>query len=482
MNNEDHAMIVPVILAGGLGTRLWPLSRELFPKQFLPLVDRRTLLQNTILRLNGMEGVGAPIVICNETHRFLVAEQLRAVNIQPASILLEPVGKNTAPAVALGALDARSRDPDAVLLVLPADHHMPSGDLFREAMGLGVRAARDGRLITFGVPPRHPETGYGYIEKGEPLPAGDHEGQVLQIRRFVEKPDADTAREYMDSGDYLWNSGIFMFRADRILGEMERFAPDIVKACKQAYEKGSGDLDFFRVDADSFRENPNISLDYAVMEKTELGVVIPLADNWSDLGSWSAVWEVQGKDAAGNVASGDVITHRVSNCYIHATDRLVAAVGVKDLIVVETADAVLVADRDKVQEIRAVVLALKEQSREEAFSHREVFRPWGSYESLVVGDRFQVKCIRVKPGEKLSLQKHHHRAEHWVVVRGTALVTRGEEALLLKEDESIYIPLGTNHRLENPGKIPLELIEVQTGSYLGEDDIVRLEDVYARIK
>lgn len=476
------AAITPVVLAGGSGTRLWPLSRELYPKQFLPLVGARTLLQNTILRLAGLDGVDGPIVICNDHHRFLVAEQLRAVNIKPASILLEPMGRNTAPAVVLGALDALSRNPDAILLVLPADHHMPGSDAFTRAMMLGLEAAQRGHLITFGVLPTQPETGYGYIEKGDPLPLDEGDSQVLRISRFVEKPDSDTARKYLESGKYLWNSGIFMFGAARIIEEMKRLAPEIIAACELAYNGGLSDLDFFRLDAGAFSESPNISLDYAVMEKTDRGVVIPLSENWSDLGSWSAIWDVQGKDAEGNVTTGDVITHQVEDCYIHSTERLVAALGVRNLVIVETADAVLVAGRDDVQEIKTLVQALKARSREEALIHREVFRPWGSYEGLVVGDRFQVKCIRVKPGEKLSLQKHHHRAEHWVVVRGTALVTRDGETFLLKEDESTYIPIGVNHRLENPGKITLELIEVQTGSYLGEDDIVRFEDVYARIR
>lgn len=475
-------MIVPVILAGGSGTRLWPLSRELYPKQFLPLVDRYSLLQNTVLRLRGAGGISPPIVICNENHRFLVAEQLRAVGIKPSSIILEPVGRNTAPAIAAAAISALRPDEDNILLVLPSDHHMDHSDSFSAAVSAGSELAEHDYLVTFGIVPAYPETGYGYIEKGEPVAmAGQGElNQVLRIRRFVEKPPASLAREYFDSGDYLWNSGMFMFRASRILEELRSFVPEVVAACERAYHNGSGDMDFYRLEAGAFGESPGISIDYAAMEKTERGVVIPLSTHWNDLGSWAALWEVQEKDAKGNVNMGDVMLHDVTNSYIHGSSRLVAAIGLDNLVVVETSDAVLIADWNRVQDVKVLVEQLKERGREEAVSHQKVYRPWGSYEVISMGNRFQVKRITIKPGTKLSLQRHHHRAEHWVVVRGTALVTEGDKEYILKEDESTYIPLGVTHRLENPGKIPLEIIEVQTGSYLGEDDILRFDDVFGR--
>ncbi len=475
-------MIVPVILAGGSGTRLWPLSRELYPKQFLPLVDRHSLLQNTVLRLRDMEGVSPPIVICNENHRFLVAEQLRTLGIKPASIILEPVGRNTAPAIAVAAISALRSDDASILLVLPSDHHMDHRDSFDAAVTVGGEFAKDDYLVTFGIVPTYAETGYGYIEKGAPMATGSQGelNQALRIKRFVEKPPASLAREYFDSGDYLWNSGMFMFRAAKILQELRTFVPEIVTACERAYRNGSGDMDFYRLDAEAFGESPGISIDYAAMEKTEHGVVIPLTAQWNDLGSWAALWEVQQKDANANVSMGDVMLHDVSDSYIHGTSRLVAAIGLDNLVVVETSDAVLIANWNRVQDVKVLVEQLKERGREEAVSHQKVYRPWGSYEVISVGNRFQVKRITIKPGTKLSLQRHHHRAEHWVVVHGTALVTENDKEYILKEDESTYIPLGVTHRLENPGKIPLEIIEVQTGSYLGEDDILRFEDVFGR--
>lgn len=473
-------MIIPIILAGGSGTRLWPLSRELYPKQLLSLVDGNTMLQNTVNRLSGVENMGEPIVICNEQHRFLVAEQLRAIGVKPSAIILEPIGRNTAPAVATAALSALEIHPDAVLLVLPADHHMEDVGAFHNAVHAGYRLASEQYLVTFGIVPQSPETGYGYIQRGEQVLAPGSGHPAMKIRKFVEKPDRATAQTYLDSGDYLWNSGMFMFRASSVLEEMDRFTPEITASCRRAYEKGLEDLDFFRLDLEAFTACPSDSVDYAVMERTEKGVIIPLDAGWNDLGSWDALWEVQPKGENDNVMVGDVISHDVKRSYVHATSRLVAAIGLDRYIVIETADAVLISPWDRVQEVKALVQQLKSDKREEAVSHRKVYRPWGSYECLSCDTRFQVKRIIVKPGARLSLQKHMHRAEHWVVVRGTAIITVDDKEVLLKEDESTYIPLGINHRLENPGRIPLELIEVQSGSYLGEDDIIRLGDIYGR--
>lgn len=474
-------IIIPVILAGGSGTRLWPLSREVYPKQFLPLTGDHTLLQDTVLRLNGMEDIGDAVVICNENHRFLIAEQFRAIDAKATAIILEPIGKNTAPAVALAALQALTIADDPVLLVLPADHYIKDSQSFRKAMGIGAHFADQGNLITFGIIPRSPETGYGYIRKGERVSSNHPEVEVFKAKQFVEKPNLETAQGYLDSGDYFWNSGMFMFRASQILEELSRFTPQIVDTCRAALDKGSRDLDFLRIDAETFHTCPIDSIDYAVMEKTINGLIVPLSAGWSDLGSWDTLWEVGEQDACRNVTVGDVLVHDVKDCYLHATNRLVAAIGIENHVIVETSDAVLIAPRDRVQDVKSLVQKLKAFKRQEALNHKKVFRPWGSYESINLDNRFQVKRISVKPGAKLSLQKHHHRAEHWIVVQGTALVTRGDEQILLKEDESTYIPLGVNHRLENPGKIPLELIEVQSGSYLGEDDIVRHDDVYGRV-
>ena len=469
-------MIVPVILSGGSGTRLWPLSREAYPKQFLPLVDQNTLLQNTALRIAGLADVAAPLVVCNQEHRFMVAEQLRAIGIQPATAILEPVGRNTAPAVAVAALHAQCDGADPTLLILPADHVIADVEGFRTAVRQVATHAEAGRLITFGIVPTAPETGYGYIKAGAPL---DDSG-VCAVERFVEKPDADTAQTYLRSGAYSWNSGMFMFRASAFLAELERLAPTMLAACQQALATGRADRDFLWLDSAAFAACPKDSIDYAVMEKTDHAVVLPLDVGWNDVGSWSALWEVGERNGDGNIARGDVIEVDTRDSYVDATSRLVATVGVEHLVVVETADAVLVATKDRVQDVKTVVDRLKARRRPEGSSHRKVYRPWGFYDSIDLDQRFQVKRIMIKPGACISSQMHHHRAEHWVVVSGTARVHRGDEEYLLTENQSTYIPVGVPHRLTNPGKIPLEIIEVQSGSYLGEDDIVRFEDIYGR--
>ncbi|MFO1424553.1 MAG: mannose-1-phosphate guanylyltransferase/mannose-6-phosphate isomerase [Candidatus Competibacteraceae bacterium] len=471
-------MIVPIILSGGSGTRLWPLSRETYPKQFLPLVDQHTMLQNTALRVAGLDGVAAPLVVCNTGHRFMVAEQLRAISIQPAAVMLEPVGRNTAPAVAIAALRAQSENAgiDPILLVLPADHVIADVAGFRTAIHQVAPQAEAGRLITFGIVPTAPETGYGYIKAGPPL---DDTG-VRRVDRFVEKPNLDTAQEYLDSGHYYWNSGMFMFRASAFLAELERFAPVMLVACQQALAAGHAERDFLWLDREAFTNCPKDSIDYAVMEKTDQAVVKPLAVGWNDVGSWAALWDVGAHDADGNIQRGDVISVDTRDSYIDAGSRLVATVGVEHLVVIETADAVLVATKDRVQDVKEIVNRLNASQRPEVRIHRKVYRPWGFYDSIDLDRRFQAKRIMVKPGASISLQMHHHRAEHWVVVSGTARVTRGDEVFLLTENQSTYIPVGVHHRLENPGKIPLEIVEVQSGSYLGEDDIVRYDDVYGR--
>ena len=472
-------MILPVIICGGSGTRLWPMSRELYPKQLLPLVSGNSLLQDTLLRLQGWEDVADPILICNEEHRFLVAEQLRQLDWQAEGILLEPEGRGTAPAATVAALLARQQwGEQAELLVLPADHVILDQEEFRRAVSLGRPAARSGWLITFGVTPAHPETGYGYIRAGEQLPEGGY--GIHSVASFVEKPDLDTARSYLASGDYLWNSGMFLFSSGRFLEEMDHLQPRILSSCRAALEESEKDFGFLRLGREAFASCPEESIDCAVMERTGDAAVVPLRAQWSDVGSWSSLWELGRGDEQGNVTYGDVYPRDSRGCYIRATDRLVATVGVSDLVVVETRDAVLVSDRNKSQEVKAVANSLKRAGREESRLHPTVHRPWGSYETIVEEPRFKVKRLRVKPGQVLSRQMHHHRAEHWVIVRGTARISNGERQMLLGEDQSTYIPLGTEHRLENPGRIDLELIEVQTGSYLGEDDILRLEDAYGR--
>lgn len=470
-------MIVPVILAGGSGTRLWPLSRALFPKQLIDLYNEKTMLQNTLLRLDSIENMASPVVVCNEAHRFMTAEQLQQIGQVPHSIILEPVGRNTAPAIALAAIKLLENDEDPLMLVLPADHVIENIPLFHEKIAQGNELAEKGLLITFGIVPASPETGYGYIKKGREL---DGASYACEIECFVEKPDGKSAREYLASNAYCWNSGMFMFKASVIIDELDKFAPDILACCRQALASGTQDLDFLRIDKDLFARVTSDSIDYAVMEKTKKGVMISLDAGWNDLGSFDALWQTGIKDGNCNVIKGDVLTQDVNDSYIHAESRLVAAVGLEKFVIVETSDAILVSPRDRVQDVKKIVLQLKAKKREESVTHRRVYRPWGNYETVDSSRRYQVKRITVKPGAKLSLQKHYHRAEHWTVVSGTAIVTKGDQEILLQENESTYISLGTVHRLENPGTIPLELIEVQSGSYLGEDDIVRLDDVYGR--
>lgn len=463
--------IVPVILSGGSGTRLWPLSRETYPKQFLPLVGDKTMLQSTWLRVAPVSASG-PIIVANEEHRFVAAEQLQAVGVTPAAILLEPIGRNTAPAIAVAALEATRDGQDALLLVLPSDHVIRDETAFRSAIAVAASAAEAGKLVTFGIVPTAPETGYGYIK------AASGEG-VRAVESFVEKPDLHTARQYVASGEYFWNSGMFLFKASRYLEELARLQPQMLDACRKAWEQARRDHDFIRLDKPAFEASPSDSIDYAVMEKTREVAVLPLDAGWSDVGSWSALRDVSEQDADGNAHRGDVIQIDCHNSYAYG-DRLIAMIGLDDVIVVETPDAVLVGSADHIQQVKDVVAQVKAKGLPQATWHRKVYRPWGAYDSIDNGQRFQVKRITVKPGATLSLQMHHHRAEHWVVVSGTAEVTRGDEVLLLTENQSTYIPLGVTHRLKNPGKLPLELIEVQSGSYLGEDDIVRFEDTYGR--
>ena len=471
------ASFYPLVLSGGSGSRLWPMSRRLLPKQFLPLVSERSLLQDTVMRLQGVQSARAPIVVSNGEHRFLVAEQLREIGVKPDVQVLEPVGRNTAPAVAVAALYVQSRQPDACLFVLPSDQLIQDVPAFHSAIATALPLAAGGSLVTFGITPRGPVTGYGYIERGEPTSEGKG---TFRVKRFVEKPDLETARGYVSSGRFFWNSGMFVFQARRFLEELQRFRPDIAAATKAAWEAGTSDLDFLRLDSAAFEACPSDSVDYAVMERTSASVMVQADIGWSDVGSWAALWETGKKDERQNVAHGDVDLRDAKGCYVRAESRLVSVLGAKDLVIVETDDAVLVADKARSQEVKEVVDTLDRNARTEHVSHSRVYRPWGYYESIDAGDRFQVKRIMVKPGQALSLQMHHHRAEHWVVVSGTARVTRGEETKLLSENESTYIPIGTKHRLENPGKTALFLIEVQSGGYLGEDDIVRFEDRYQR--
>ncbi|MBN8430527.1 mannose-1-phosphate guanylyltransferase/mannose-6-phosphate isomerase [Microbulbifer salipaludis] len=466
--------MIPVILCGGTGSRLWPLSREAYPKQFLSLTGHQTMLQATALRLDGLAGVQPPILVCNENHRFAAAEQLLEVDRAPQSILLEPCARNTAPAIALAALAAAEQGDDPLLLVLPADHVVADAAGFHRAVAAATVLAESGHLVTFGIVPTSPETGYGYIRSGDAVAEG------WKVAEFVEKPDLPTAEQYLASGEYNWNSGMFLFRASRYLEELAQHHPQMLEACRAAYAGAVRDLDFTRIDGDAFSRCPSDSVDYAVMEKTESAAVVPMQAGWSDVGSWSALWELAERDESDNLLRGDVLAEDASGCLVHGGDRLVGILGVRDLVVVDTDDALMVADKSRVQEVKTLVQRLKQSERSEAENHRKVFRPWGYYDSIDGGPRFQVKRIVVKPGCQLSLQMHHHRAEHWIVVRGTAKVTRGDDQILLTENESTFIPLGVVHRLENPGTIPLELIEVQSGSYLGEDDIVRFEDQYGR--
>lgn len=464
----------PVILAGGTGSRLWPKSRVALPKQFLPLTSNDSMLQETIARLHGFE-TESPIFICNEAHRFLVAEQLREKGISHDGILLEPVGRNTGPAIALAALHATQNGEDPILLVLAADHLIKDEAAFHNAIKEAEELANEDYLVTFGIVPSYAHTGYGYIKGGERLAHG------YSVATFEEKPDIQTAQKYVDAGDYFWNGGMFVFKASRYLAELEKYAPEILTTCKDAIETESTDLDFIRVDKEVFVGCPDDSIDYAVMEKTEKAAMVALDAGWSDVGSWTSLWETSEKDANGNVTIGDTILENTRNSYVNAEGKLVSVIGLDDVIVVETKDAVMVAHKDDAQSIKNVVNKLKSEKRPEFQFHREVFRPWGSYDSIDNGERFQVKRISVKPGEKLSVQMHHHRAEHWIVVSGTASVTISDETKLVSENQSVYIPVGAVHALENPGKIPLELIEVQSGAYLGEDDIVRFSDRYGRV-
>jgi mannose-1-phosphate guanylyltransferase/mannose-6-phosphate isomerase len=471
-------MIHPVILSGGSGTRLWPLSRASLPKQLLPLVSERSMLQETVLRLSGLADVSTPMVVCGNDHRFLVAEQMQEIGIEHPALLLEPMGRNTAPAVAVAALALMEEDADATMLVLPADHLIADTAAFHRAIGQAVQAAGAGLLVTFGIQPDAPETGYGYIRRGDTL-AG-LEG-TWRVGAFVEKPDHATAENYVQSGDYYWNSGMFVFKAARYLQELEKFRPDILAAARAAWQQRKSDLDFCRLQTEAFAACPSESIDYAVMEKTADAAVVPVDMGWNDVGSWSSLWHTaNGRDARGNSVRGDVLLEQVSNSYVRAESRMVAAIGVTDVVIVETPDAVLVAHKDQAQQVKKIVERMHADARGEHLSHTRVFRPWGWYEQRDKGERFQVKRIMLKPGAKISLQSHQHRSEHWVVVNGTAKVTRGEDTITLHENESTYIPAGMVHRLENEADVPLHIIEIQSGSYLGEDDIVRLEDIYRR--
>lgn len=471
---SKNVTITPVVMAGGSGSRLWPLSRRLRPKQFLNLLGNESLLQQTLSRLKGLL-CDPPIIICNEEHRFLVAEQLRNAGIGKTSLMLEPEGRNTAPAIALGALQAQHVGNDEqLILVLAADHLIQDVEAFQTAVQKAIPIAAKGELVTFGILPTSAEIGYGYIQRGAQT------GDGYTVKRFVEKPDDATAAVYLNSGEYFWNSGMFLMRSDRYIDALKQHAPQILDACKQAFSKASQDLDFIRVDAKAFAACPSNSIDYAVMEKESQVTVIPLQAGWSDIGAWSSLWDVSDKDKSGNVLSGDVIADTTRNTLVHSTYRLVATVGVEDLIVVETKDAVLIAHKNQDQRVKQVVEQLKQEGRGEHDNHREVYRPWGKYDSIDMEARYQVKRITVNPGQKLSVQMHHHRSEHWIVVSGTALVGIDGKERLVTENQSVYIPLGATHFMANPGKVPLELIEVQSGSYLGEDDIVRFEDVYGR--
>ncbi|MFT5760651.1 MAG: mannose-1-phosphate guanylyltransferase [Alteromonadaceae bacterium] len=466
-------MITPVIMAGGSGSRLWPLSRSLYPKQFLALNGKATMLQQTLQRLSGLT-LERPVVICNEEHRFIVAEQLREIN-QSGSIILEPVGRNTAPAIALASKTV-VESKDSLILILAADHVILNESAFVDAVEKAIPLAEAGKLVTFGIVPTEAHTGYGYIKRGESV--NEH---GYQVDAFVEKPNAEIASEYFEGKEHYWNSGMFLMKASRYLEELNQFRPDIYTACESALANTSKDEDFIRIDKGAFEKCADESIDYAVMEKTSDAVVVPLDAGWSDIGSWSALWDVNNKDSNGNAVIGDSIMRETTNSLIQGSERLITTVGVDNLVIVDTKDALLVANKDKVQDVKKIVEQLKAEGRDEFKNHREVYRPWGKYDSIDAGTRYQVKRITVKPGEKLSIQMHHHRAEHWIVVSGTAKVTNGDKTFLVTENESTYIPIGVIHALENPGKLPLEMIEVQSGTYLGEDDIVRFEDRYGRV-
>lgn len=468
-------MILPVIMAGGSGTRLWPLSRGNYPKQFLKVCGEHTMLQQTVFRLSGMNH-SAPMLICNEEHRFIAAEQLRAISAQNSGIFLEPVGRNTAPAIALAALKAAKENEDALLLVLAADHVIGDKEAFTKSVEAAMPLAESGKLVTFGIVGDKPETGYGYIKRGESVSTDSY-----VVAEFVEKPDLDTAKKYLESGEYYWNSGMFMFKASTYLAELQAHRPDIYKACVVASENSSNDLDFIRIDKEAFESCPDESVDYAVMEHTKHAVVVPMNADWNDIGGFSALWEVSEQDSQGNAFFGDVKSIDTKNTLVFGGDKLVTTVGVEDLVVIDTKDAVLVAHKDECQKVKQIVQQLKADKRSEVTFHREVYRPWGKYDSVDSGERFQVKRITVKPGAKLSVQMHHHRAEHWIVVSGTAKVQIDDTEQFVTENESVYIPITAVHALENPGKVDLELIEVQSGSYLGEDDIVRFQDRYGRV-
>ena len=470
------AQLHPVILSGGVGSRLWPLSRSLFPKQLLALAGDSSLIQDTARRALG-PAFAPPLLVCNVEHRFLIAEQMRAAGVSPTVILLEPQGRNTAPAAAVAALMLAEQDPDAILLLMPADHVVRDIAAFARAVDSARGAASQGYLVTFGIAPAGPETGYGYIQRGEAL---YENAPAYLVRRFVEKPDSQTASRYIESGDYYWNSGMFAFQAKSFLAELQRLEPEMLDRCRAAIRDGKRDLDFFRLDPKAFEACKSISIDYAVMEHTQNAVIVPVEMGWSDIGSWEALWDASDKDDVGNALKGDVLHHGARNSYLRSEGPMIAAVGVEDLVVVATADAVLVSRKDSSQDVKKIVEQLERGNRELHVTHRKVYRPWGSYEGLDMGENFQVKRITVNPGAKLSLQKHHKRAEHWVVVSGTAQVTCDDKVFPLHENQSTFIPLGAKHRLENIGTEPLHLIEVQSGSYLGEDDIVRFEDSYGR--
>jgi len=466
-------MLTPVIMAGGSGTRLWPLSRRMFPKQFLPLSSENSMLQETLLRLDGLKRSPA-IVVSNSEHRFLVAEQLNQIGEVDSTIILEPAGRNTAPAIAVAALESLQHDDDPLLLVLAADHVIADHARFHKVIAQAEQLARKDHLVTFGIVPTAPETGYGYVARGHIV------GDGFAVKQFVEKPTSVVAEQYLSRGNYYWNSGMFLFRAHRYIEELERLCPDILDACRDALELGQKDLDFLRLDVDKFTSCPSESIDYAIMEKTDSAVVVPLDAGWSDIGSWSALWEIDDKDTNNNAIHGDVMLFNTQDSLVHAESRLVTTVGIDNLVVIETKDAVLVADKEQVQNIKQIVESLRAEERPEDQYHRVVYRPWGHFDSIEQGERFKVKRITVTPGARLSVQMHHHRSEHWVVVSGTAKVTKGDVVQILTENESVYIHVGEVHSLENPGVIPLELIEVQTGSYLGDDDIVRIDDIYGR--